>query len=180
MSPSPRPVRTHISQGEFAVGSAAEPTVITTILGSCVATCLWDDEAGIGGMNHMVLPGEAGAGALRPESIGAYAMEVLLNGLLKAGACKSRLRAKLFGGGRMIAGLSDVGARNVEFARNFLLIEGIPHLGGCVGGSRARRVDFTPSTGEVRQRLLQDEGTAGIWVRPRPPSVTGPDAVELF
>lgn len=100
----------HVIQGTHAVSNDPD-TVLSTVLGSCVATCLWDDRAGWGGMNHFLLPEATGSDA-EATLFGAYAVELLINELLKHGASKSSLRAKLFGGGRIVDGLSDIGAKN--------------------------------------------------------------------
>jgi chemotaxis protein CheD len=149
--------RVTVIQGEWVV--TRDPDVVmTTILGSCVAACIRDPEAGVGGMNHFLLP-EAGAGTRAGEAdrYGAYLMELLLNGLLKQGARKERLQAKLFGGCAFMSGRYAVGARNVAFGEKFLRAEGITYLGGSVGGSRGRRIEFWPVSGRARQILLNAE-----------------------
>jgi len=165
-----RPI--HIAQGEFFVGAEERP--ISTILGSCVATCLFDEDARIGGMNHFLLP-EGHANAIQAASFGVNAMELLINALIKRGARRSNLRAKVFGGARMIAGLSDIGQKNVEFVLNFLDRERIDCVSQSLGGTQARRIEFWPTTGRVRQRLL---GKAAVFQRP-PPARAG-NGVELF
>ena len=93
----------HVVQGEYRV--IRDPRVVlTTILGSCVATCIWDDVAGVGGMNHFLLPGDE-AGGSDHVKYGVNAMELLINGLLKEGASRARLRAKLFGGAKVVQSL---------------------------------------------------------------------------
>jgi chemotaxis protein CheD len=169
--------RTHVVQGQFAV-SADPSEVLTTILGSCVAACLRDPVAGVGGMNHFLLPGETGRGGLR---YGVNSMELLINELLKLGARRDRLEAKIFGGARMIAGLSDIGSQNATFADAYFHDEGIQLLGGSTGGSQARRLQFWPVSGRTRQLFLSDvEGKqADRPQRPAPVSVDD-GAVELF
>jgi chemotaxis protein CheD len=138
-------------QGEFRVSSVPDLMVATT-LGSCVACCLYDPYARTGGINHFLLPhGEAFEG---PDAIryGAHAMELLINGLLRVGARKKRLVAKLFGGARLSEHLPDVGRANVTFAEHFLQHDGIVYLGGSTGGAIARRIEFWPESGRVRQR----------------------------
>lgn len=147
--------RINIVQGEQRVDRDPH-VVLTTILGSCVAACLFDEVAGIGGMNHFLLPGEqpgraganAGSGATR---YGAYAMELLINGLLREGAARNRLKAKLFGGARMLKGLTDVGDSNAAFAERFMREEGIAVIGGSLRGERGRRIQFWPVTGRAQQ-----------------------------
>lgn len=139
-------------QGEHQV--CAQPdAVITTILGSCVAACLWDPHAGIGGMNHFLLP-EGPAGDAAPLRYGLHAMELLINGLLRHGAERGKLKAKLFGGAHLQPHLPDIGGRNVTFAQDFLHREGIPCVGGSLGGNTARRIRFWPHDGRAQQFLL--------------------------
>jgi chemotaxis protein CheD len=139
----------HVIQGESHV-SADPSACMTTILGSCVAACLFDPRAGVGGMNHFLLPGDDGGG---DENLryGVHAMELLINGLLRLGARRDSMRAKLFGGARMVAGLSDIGAKNAAFANEFLAKEGLVCVGSSLGGDLARRIQFWPTTGRARQ-----------------------------
>jgi len=145
----------YVLQGEHQV-SGAPDVVLSTILGSCVAVCLWDDVAGLGGMNHFLLPFGPKAAAATPERYGVHAMEILINALLKAGARRNRLQAKLFGGAQLSATLSDIGQSNARFAKEFLATEDIPCLAESLGGTSARRVLFRPRTGNVRQLLVPD------------------------
>lgn len=167
----------HVIQGEFHV-SGDPGVVLTTVLGSCVAACLHDPVARVGGMNHFLLADDAGKGG-DEEAVryGAYAMEMLINGLLKLGASRLRLQAKLFGGARMFNGLSDVGAANASFARRFLAAEGISVIGDSLGGSAARRVEFWPESGRARQRLNVAAEPAPAPRRPAPADL---GEVELF
>lgn len=145
----------HVVQGEYLVSDQPE-TILTTILGSCVSTCLWDPVAGIGGMNHFLLP-DGGSGQGQQFRYGLYAMELLINGLLKKGAQKSRLEAKVFGGAAMSGGLGNIGAANGAFAVGFLAEEGIPCVAQSLGGRQARRIRFSPTTGHAQQMLLQPD-----------------------
>jgi chemotaxis protein CheD len=142
----------NLVQGEYAV-SADENVALTTILGSCVAACMRDARAGVGGMNHFLLPG-ALTGKKDGVESAVHAMELLINALLQAGARRDRLEAKLFGGARMMKNLSDIGAQNSAFATSFLRQEGIPVIGSSVGGEQARRIRFWPATGKAQQRIL--------------------------
>lgn len=141
-----------VSQGEYALGNTPS-RVISTILGSCVSVCLWDSEARLGGMNHILLPSDAGGG-LGALGYGASDMERLMNALLKRGADRRRLVAKAFGGAAVVSGLSDIGARNAAFARDFLRAEGIPCVAESLGGTRARQVRFWPYSGRVQHRFV--------------------------
>lgn len=172
----------HVVQGEYMV--VAEPNIVlTTILGSCVATCMWDPVARVGGMNHFLLPGDEESGSEHLK-YGVNAMELLINGLLQRGALRGRLQAKLFGGAHVIQSLSDIGAQNAAFAERFLRMEGITCVAQSLGGDRARRVRFWPTTGRAGQMLLESthlEVVNAERQRPRapePPPSAG--SVELF
>ncbi|MFT3732404.1 MAG: chemotaxis protein CheD [Hyphomicrobium sp.] len=145
--------RVHIIQGEFFV-TADRDVMVTTILGSCVAACIRDPLAGVGGINHFLLPGNLGAKSADAERMGVHLMELLVNGLLKAGARRDRLEAKLFGGARTVRSHSDIGKNNADFAQRFLKAEGIAHIGGSTGGPQGRRIQYWPVSGRARQILL--------------------------
>ena len=170
----------HVVQGEYEVSS--DPAVVlTTILGSCVAVCLRDSERGIGGMNHFLLPDGESDGLDDGKRFGVHAMELLINGLLRKGARRETLEAKIFGGARMFDGLSDVGAANAAFAERFLHDEGIPVIGGSLGGVGARRVKFWPATGRARQRIVTDPAAIGDLNRaPKPAPAQDAGELELF
>jgi chemotaxis protein CheD len=163
-----------IAQGEFAVGDRPE-TVIQTILGSCVAVCLRDPVMGLGGMNHILLP-DGGSGRIGAASFGASDMERLMNALIKRGALRERLEAKVFGGAAVVAGLSDIGARNTAFVRAFLAAEGIAILSENVGGDRPRQVRFWPESGRAQHRFV---GLTEV-NEPLPPKAARGNEVELF
>jgi len=151
------PGQYHVSESE---GS------ITTVLGSCVSTCLWDPALRIGGMNHFMLPGEAST-ATSPWAVsarfGVYAMEVLINEMLHLGADRKRLVAKVFGGARVLQGFDtlDVGAKNSEFVLNFLREEAITLAAQDLMGIHPRKLHFFPATGKVQMKrlLLQPDDT---------------------
>jgi chemotaxis protein CheD len=176
--------RIHIVQGEQHVTD--DPNVVlTTLLGSCVAACMRDPVAGVGGMNHFLLPGgRAGAIERDMQRHGVHAMELLVNELLKRGARRERLEAKLFGGGRLIDGLTDVGRQNAEFAVGFLANEGIRHVGGSLQGDFGRKIQFWPVSGRARQSLMERE-EAKVFdterkIRPVVAPVDTGGSVELF
>lgn len=149
-----RPDRAHVIQGECLVVDKPG-MVLTTVLGSCVAACMRDPHLKIGGMNHFLLPGEGERSRINEaERFGVYLMELLVNGLLKKGARRENLEAKLFGGARTVQGFTDIGGKNVEFARRFLDMEQIAYVGGSVGGDQGRRLEYEPATGRARQFLL--------------------------
>ncbi len=171
------PRKIHVIQGEFHVSDETD-LVMTTILGSCVAACLRDPVAGVGGMNHFLLPGESGDDGLR---YGVQSMELLVNGLLRFGARRERLEARLFGGARMMGGLTDVGRQNARFAERFLRDEGIVLAGGSLGGDQARRIQFWPVSGRARQALLVRAEAEVIAIeRTRPVPLPADGALELF
>jgi chemotaxis protein CheD len=175
-TPQPFERRVHVGQGEHFVTS--DPAVVlSTVLGSCVAMCLRDPLAGVGGMNHFLLPDGAGKGTDAGRRYGAYLMEVLINDVLKAGGRRERLEAKLFGGGRMFDSLTDVGQANADFAERFLADEGIPVVGASLRGAGGRRLHYWPVTGRALQRGVQD-AAAPVPVLPTPPVESG--ALELF
>ena len=129
--------RINIVQGEFKVSDDPQ-TVLTTLLGSCVAACIRDPVARVGGMNHFLLPGSEVGSQKESESFGVHLMELLLNGLMRQGAQRDRLEAKVFGGARMMSGLSDIGRKNAEFAQRFLAYEGVKVISGDTGGQQGR------------------------------------------
>lgn len=177
-----RAKRVHIVQGDHYVTDDPD-MVLTTLLGSCVAACIRDPIAGVGGMNHFLLPGGTLGGNDRAvQRHGVHAMELLVNDLLKHGARRDRLEAKLFGGARMIDGLTDVGRQNAEFAVKFLENEGIRHVGGSLLGEHGRKIQYWPVSGRARQSLMERDAKvfeAERKTRPAPvPDTSG--AVELF
>jgi chemotaxis protein CheD len=166
--------RLHITQGEFAVGNNAA-LVISTLLGSCVSCCLWDAEAKVGGMNHMLLT-RPKTGTTMYTLSGINAMELLINEVIKRGARRDRLCAKVFGGARMVSGLSDIGAENAEFTISYLATESIPLITQSVGGFQARNLRFWPATGRVQQKLT-DARVRDVELQI--PAMPG-NAIELF
>jgi chemotaxis protein CheD len=146
-----------ILPGEYYVTS--RNVVIVTVLGSCVSVCLHDRVARIGGMNHFMLPDHRDGGGMLSDSAryGAYAMEILVNNLIKAGASRSRLEAKVFGAGRVLSGMSqtDVGAHNAAFAMRYLDDEGIKVKASDLLGVYPRKVYFFPTEGRVLVKKLK-------------------------
>lgn len=156
--------------GEYSI--TGEDIVLLTVLGSCVAACLRDPYTGIGGMNHFMLP-EAGGDPDNPLSAsaryGVYAMELLINELTKAGALRSRLEAKVFGGGSVLPGLEQaaVGSRNASFAVDFLSVEQIPVRAKDLLDQFPRKVYFFPKTGKVMVKRLRTLGNETVLERER-------------
>jgi chemotaxis protein CheD len=131
-------------------------TIISTILGSCVAVGVFDEEARMGGLNHFMLPGDGGKVDLMRSpnaKYGMYAMELLINDLMKLGARRKALKAKVFGGGSVLRFSGSVGSaipgNNIEFAFEYLRKEGIPVLASDVGGKEPRKIFFFARTGKV-------------------------------
>ena len=179
---APPVTRINIMQGQARVSSG--PRVeFSTVLGSCVCTCLFDPEIELGGMNHFLLaeppPSAAGAPAGEvDEHYGVYLMEILINEMLAHGAAKARMRAHLYGGSNLNSGFARIGSRNAEFAKSFLAHERIPVLREDLGGSHARRVDFRPARGQVRCRAVEAALAPAPSPSTRPGRATGD--VELF
>ncbi len=147
-----------IVAGEYYVSREAE--IVTTLLGSCVATCLFDPEVGVGGMNHFMLPGQLQPGPIFASEAGRYgmfAMERLINELLKMGARREKLVAKVFGGANLLGGQNDasrVPEQNVLFTLEYLQLENIPVLISDVGGVVGRRIYMFTDSGRVLLKRL--------------------------
>jgi chemotaxis protein CheD len=186
-----RGVVTTIHQGDCLVGGDEDLT-FSTILGSCIAACIRDVEARVGGMNHFLLAEPSGSAKDRygaSARYGAFAMEQLINKVLNRGSGqKSNLEIKVFGGGLINSALTDVGAKNIEFVREFLREEGYVLAGEDVGGAYARRVMFKPHSGRAFVKRLDSDAGASVAreelsmvrrrVTPRPVPVTAD--IELF
>ncbi len=144
--------------GEYYV--TKEDMMLVTVLGSCVAACVRDKSLGIGGMNHFMLPdsgAEAGSPASESARYGVYAMEILLNELMKSGARRATLEAKVFGGGAVLSGLTqtNVGERNATFVLDYLRTEGISVAAQDLLDIYPRKVYFFPRSGQVIVRKLK-------------------------
>ena len=148
-----------ILPGEYFV--TQRDLVIVTVLGSCVSVCLRDHVSGIGGMNHFMLPGN-NDGGISPISAsaryGVYAMELLINHLLKLGARRNCFEAKVFGGGSVLRGMTanNIGDRNVEFVRDYLHTEHIPVVAEDLLDIYPRKVYYFPATGRVMVKKLRN------------------------
>ncbi|MBS1169889.1 MAG: cheD [Burkholderiaceae bacterium] len=133
--------------------------VIVTVLGSCVSACIRDRVTGIGGMNHFMLPSDGSEGGLMSASMryGTYAMEILINELLKAGAKRENLEAKVFGGGHVLQGFIaiNVGERNAQFVKDYLKTEGIRIVAEDLEDVYPRKVYYFPRTGKVLVKKLK-------------------------
>lgn len=148
-----------LNPGEYYVTKNDEG--IYTTLGSCISACIRDRVSGIGGMNHFMLPASVGEGGWKAAGLGSatrygnFAMEHLINEILKNGGSRQNLEVKLFGGGRIIANMTDVGLRNIEFARDYIKTEGLRVLAEDVGDVFPRMVVYFPTTGRVRVKRLR-------------------------
>lgn len=134
-----------------------EDIMLTTVLGSCVSACLRDPLTGVGGMNHFMLPeGDTSSPVSASMRYGAYAMEVLINELLKAGAARERLEAKVFGGGAVLSAMqqTNIGQRNAVFVLQYLDMESIPVRAQDLNGTHARRINYFPRSGKVMVRKM--------------------------
>jgi len=145
--------------GEYYVSARSE--VIVTVLGSCVSACVRDKVFGIGGMNHFMLPlnhadrpqwGSSEISAM--TRYGNFAMEHLIHDILSNGGSKKNLEVKVFGGGRIMRGSTDVGRNNIQFIQNFLKDENLTIDGHDWGGSTPRKVYYFPKTGRVLMKRL--------------------------
>ncbi len=154
-----------ILPGEYFATSGRE--VIVTVLGSCVAACLQDPGTGIGGMNHFLLPQNSDDDSCLSARYGVNAMELLINEMLAMGAIKTRIRAKVFGGGHVIEAMSSnrVGTRNAEFVEGFLRDEQIPIVASDLCGDYPRKVYFFPDTGQVWVKKIRNLKNDTILVR---------------
>ncbi|MFW2545588.1 chemotaxis protein CheD [Primorskyibacter sp. 2E107] len=168
----------NVIQGDYVISD--DPSVVlTTVLGSCIAVCLYDTTTKAGGMNHFLLPEGDGSDAGNVR-YGANAMELLINGLLKKGAERRRLQAKIFGGAKMMGNLRNIGESNAIFAHKFLKDEGIPCQAESVGGTSARRIRFWPTTGLVRQLTVQGQVDQVAPIKPVVIKAPKQDDIVLF
>ncbi len=142
--------------GEFFVTTKRDE-VLVTILGSCVSACIRDPVTGIGGMNHFMLaedPGGTWGKEVMSTRFGNFAMERLINELMRAGCPKTRMEIKVFGGGNVIDSRQAVGTRNAEFVLRYLEAEGLRCVAQDLGGEHPRRIQYCPATGRVLRRIL--------------------------
>ncbi len=150
-----------ILPGECYVTTKGE--MIVTVLGSCIAACIRDQRTGIGGMNHFMLPVQSEFSEKNRDlstselCYGNWAMEFLINEIIKQGGKKSNFEVKLFGGGQMLNGASklDVGGRNISFVREFLACEGLDVVAEDLGDEYSRKVLYFPDTGAVKLRKMR-------------------------
>jgi len=169
--------------GEYFV--ANEDLVIMAVLGSCIAACIWDSRLRIGGMNHFMLPG---GGADSSGRYGSYAMELLINELVKQGSTREYMQAKVFGGGAVLAGFTtmNVGERNAKFVLDYLSTERIPVVSKDVLDIYPRKVVFFPVSGKAMVKRLAHahpdtlEAQERQGVATRVVQSTGGGSIDLF
>ena len=157
--PTHQCVTAKVLPGEFYVSTQEE--MISTVLGSCIAACIRDRRRRVGGMNHFMLPEPFGerdawsAAVGRAARYGSDAMEQLINAILKAGGQREDLEVKVFGGGRVLAQMTDVGRRNIEFVQRYLATEKLAVAASDLGDVYPRQVQYFPASGKVRVRQLR-------------------------
>ena len=173
--------------GEFFVHD--EDILILTTLGSCIAACLWDRERRIGGLNHFMLPDCGNTGGTSDGGrYGAYAMELLINELIKRGASRTTMEAKVFGGGAVIAGMNslNVGERNTAFVLDYLKTERIAVVSRDVLDVYPRKVCFLPASGKAMVKRLAPTNAEALIAQDRvaaqkaAPANTGGGSIDLF
>lgn len=171
--------------GEYFVDD--EDILIMTTLGSCIAACLWDRNQKIGGMNHFMLP-EGTAGGADAGRYGSYAMELLINELIKRGATRSTMEAKVFGGGAVISGMNsiNVGERNTKFVLDYLATERIAVVSKDVMDVYPRKVCFLPHSGKALVKRLASTNTDTLLAQERAaaqravPTAAAGGSIDLF
>lgn len=170
--------------GEYFVTN--HEMVIMTVLGSCIAACIWDPQVRVGGMNHFMLP--EGSGAQDGGRYGSFAMELLINEMMKKGATRMTMEAKIFGGGQVISGMNtlNVGQRNTEFVMNYLKTERIPIVSKDVLDVYPRKVCFFPASGKAMVKRLAAANTEALVAQDRAasqravPPASGAGSIDLF
>ncbi|MGY4830416.1 chemoreceptor glutamine deamidase CheD [Sphaerotilaceae bacterium SBD11-9] len=171
-----------ILPGEYFVYD--EDILIMTTLGSCIAACIYDRQAKVGGMNHFMLPDGAGDSG----RYGSYAMELLINEMMKRGASRMTMEAKVFGGGQVVSGMTtmNVGERNTNFVMDYLKTERIPVVSKDVLDVYPRKVCFLPGSGKAMVKRLAPTNTDALLAQDRAaaqkavPAATGGGSVDLF
>jgi chemotaxis protein CheD len=171
-----------ILPGEYFVHD--EDMLIMTTLGSCIAACIYDRNAKVGGMNHFMLPDGAGDSG----RYGSFAMELLINEMMKRGASRMTMEAKVFGGGQVVSGMTtmNVGERNTNFVMDYLKTERIPIVSKDVLDVYPRKVCFLPGSGKAMVKRLAPTNTDALVAQDRAaaqratPAIAGGGSVDLF
>ena len=171
--------------GEYFVDS--EDILIMTTLGSCIAACIWDREKRVGGMNHFLLPDSDGGGGGASGRYGSFAMDLLIGELVKRGATRSTMEAKVFGGGAVVSGMNsiNVGERNTAFVLDYLRTERITVVSKDVLDIYPRKVCFLPASGKALVKRLASANTEALAAQERAASskaapAAGGGSVDLF
>lgn len=151
-------VAAKILPGQYYVTLRGE--AVTTVLGSCISACVRDRVLGVGGMNHFMLPADndGRVGGVEPTDAnryGNYAMEALINDILKAGGRRDNLEIKIVGGGRILENMTNIGNMNIEFVRAYIKTEGLKLIGEDVGDIFPRKVMYLPAEGRMRVKKLR-------------------------
>ncbi|MDO9072247.1 MAG: chemoreceptor glutamine deamidase CheD [Rubrivivax sp.] len=171
--------------GEFFVHD--EDILVMTTLGSCIAACIWDREKRVGGMNHFLLP-DGGSGSADSGRYGNFAMDLLIGELVKRGATRATMEAKVFGGGAVISGMNsiNVGERNTSFVLDYLRTERITVVSKDVMDIYPRKVCYLPASGKAMVKRLASANTEALAAQERaaanrvaPVTSTG-GSVDLF
>lgn len=161
-----------ILPGECYVSDKGE--MIVTVLGSCISACVRDKKIGVGGMNHFMLPVQSTERVIdRPSLVNAelcygnWAMEYLINEIIKRGGDRASLEVKIFGGGKVISGLNnlDIGARNTRFVLEYLEKEGLEIIAQDTGSDCPRKVLYFPDTGAVKMKRLKSRANDTVEIR---------------
>ena len=155
-----------ILPGEFYVTLHDE--LISTVLGSCISACIRDRKLGLGGMNHFMLPA-TGADEIMGAAnrYGNFAMENLINEILKNGGSRENLEVKIFGGGKILTNMTNIGLRNIQFARNYVRTENITVVSEDVGDVYPRKVIYFPATGKALVKRLKSLHNETVVTRER-------------
>ncbi len=172
--------------GEFFV--ADEDLLVMTTLGSCIAACLWDREKRVGGMNHFLLPDTGQSGGADSGRYGSFAMDLLIGEMVKRGATRSTMEAKVFGGGAVISGMNtiNVGERNTAFVLDYLRTERITVVSKDVMDIYPRKVCFLPASGKAMVKRLASANTEALAAQERAasskvvPVASSGGSVDLF
>lgn len=180
----PNERRMSVIQGTHSTSDESD-VVLSAVLGSCIAVCAYDELAGVGGMNHILLPGTQNNNVPTQNALyGANLMELLLNNLFSKGAMKKRLKLKLFGGASLLGSSMNVGPSNVEFISRFVETEGLEVVSSSLGGGQGRQIEFHPVSGRSRQKFLVDAEAQKLPPVPAAPRIpaASKDAgeIELF
>jgi len=151
--PTRKKLAVKVVAGDYYVSRQDE--MICTVLGSCVSTCIRDPIVGVGGINHFLLP-DADCDLLSESNrYGVFAMEQLINSIIKYGGCRENFEIKIVGGGNMMSGTNDIGQRNIAFIKKFMKTEGLKISAEDLGGDQARRIQYIVKTGQLMVHKLK-------------------------